>query len=471
MKHVQNRRDFLKLAAVSAACSLLPSGCAQVKTGVSKKRKPNIVIVFLDDSGWSDFEPFGSNQYKTPNVKQLAEDGRRFDNFYVPQAICSASRAALLSGCFPGRTKVFGAHAPGGKGLDPKYAIMPEVFGANDYKTAIFGKWHIGDQDGRRPWDRGFDESCGLLYSNDMWEFHPRNPVRWGRHPLQYFENGKIKIDRVTKKDQSMLTTWYTEKAVDFIKRNKNNPFFLYVPHSMPHVPLFVSKKFAGKSGAGLYGDVMMEIDWSLGRITKALKDSGVENDTIVIFTSDNGPWVTYGNHAGKTPYRGAKASSFDGGVRSACIIKYPGKIGAGSTSDRMFCSVDLLPTLADLTDADLGENSIDGKNVWDIIAGKKGAKNPHKYYPFSKGRQFQGVISGEGRWKLHIPHLYGKLVKPGKDGMPGKSIKEKIGLSLFDMKNDPYETKDVKDANPEVLELLKGYADQHKRKFYPMQK
>ena len=461
----------MKLTAVSAAYSLLPSGCAQLKTAASNRRKPNIVIVFLDDSGWSDFEPFGSNKYKTPNVKQLAAQGRRFNNFYVPQAVCSASRSALLSGCFPGRTKVFGAHGPGGAGLDPKFAIMPEVFGANDYKTAIFGKWHIGDQDGRRPWDRGFDESCGLLYSNDMWEFHPENPKHWKKHPLQYFENGKVKIARMTEKDQPMLTTRYTEKAVDFIKRNKNNPFFLYVPHSMPHVPLFVSNKFAGKSGAGLYGDVMMEIDWSVGQITKALKDSGVENDTIVIFTSDNGPWVSYGNHSGKTPYREAKATSFDGGVRSACIIKYPGKIRAGSSSDKMFCSVDLLPTLAGLTDSEPAENIIDGKDVWDLIAGKKDAKNPHKYYPFSAGSKFQGVISGDGQWKLHIPHSYRTLVTPGKDGMPGKYKQEKIALSLFDMKNDPYETKNVKNANPKVLELLKGYADQHKKKFYPKQK
>jgi len=348
---------------------------------------------------------------------------------------------------------------------------MSEVFGANDYKTAIFGKWHIGDQDDTRPWSRGFDESCGLLYSNDMWEYHPADPEYWGKYPLQYFENGKLKIERVTKGHQPLLTTWYTEKAVDFIQRNKNNPFFLYVPHSMPHVPLFVSKKFEGKSGAELYGDVIMELDWSVGQITKALKDNGVEDNTIVILTSDNGPWTSYGNHSGETPYREAKATSFDGGVRSACIIKYPEKIPAGSTSDQMFCTVDLLPTLAGLTGASLPDNTIDGKDVWDLIAGKQGAKNPHEYYPFSCNNEFQGVITGDGRWKLHIPHSYRTLVKPGKDGMPGEYKQETIGLSLFDMKNDPYETKDVKDEYPEVLKRLKGYADKHKEKFYPKQK
>jgi len=435
----------------------LVPGCISGNTGQGKSKKPNIVIVFLDDSGWSDFEPFGSHKYKTPNVKQLANEGCSFNNFYVPQAVCSASRASLLSGCFPGRTKVFGAHGPQGAGLDPKFMIMSEVFKTNGYKTAIFGKWHIGDRDGRRPWDRGFDESCGLLYSNDMWEFHPENPEHWSKFPLQYFQNGKVKIERMTPEHQPMLTTWYTDKAVEFIRQNKDNPFFLYVPHSMPHVPLFVSKKFEAKSGAGLYGDVIMEIDSSVGQITKALKDSGVEDKTIVIFTSDNGPWTSYGNHAGKTPFREAKATSFDGGVRSACIIKYPGKITAGTSSDRMFCTADLLPTLAGLTESALPQNAIDGKDVWPLMSGKPGAKNPHKYYPFSTGKQFQGVISGDGRWKLHIPHSYRTLVKAGKDGMPGKYKQARIGLSLFDMKNDPYETKDVKDDYPNVLKRLKG--------------
>ena len=460
----------MKMTALSAMYSVVPAGCMTASVSAGKRKKPNVVIIFLDDSGWSDFEPFGKPQYKTPNVKKLAEDGCRYNNFYVPQAVCSASRASLLSGCFPGRSKVFGAHPPRGAGLNPKFAIMPEVFGRNGYKTAIFGKWHIGDQDGRRPWDRGFDESCGLLYSNDMWEYHLQNPGFWGKYPLQYFENGKSKIDRVTKKDQTMLTTWYTDKAVDFITRSKDNPFFLYVPHSMPHVPLYVSDKFAGKSGAGLYGDVMMEIDWSVGQITKALKDNGVENDTIVIFSSDNGPWLVFGNHGGKTPFRQGKGTGFDGGVRSACIIKYPGKIAPGLASEQMFSTVDLMPTLAKLTGSDLPDSTIDGKDVWDIIEGKGGAKNPHEYYPFSTGVTFEGVISGDGRWKLHIPHGYYTVVKAGKDGMHGQYKQMKIDLSLFDMKNDPYETKDVKADHREILKRMIAFAKKHQSKFYPKQ-
>jgi arylsulfatase A-like enzyme len=254
---------------------------------------------------------------------------------------------------------------------------------------------------------------------------------------------------------------------VDFIGRNRSNPFLLYVPHSMPHVPIFCSEKFKGKSGAGLYGDVMMEIDWSVGEIATALKTAGVEDNTLVFFSSDNGPWISYGNHAGKTPFREAKGTGFDGGTRSACIMRYPGRIKAGAVSERTFCSVDMLPTLAHLAGARLPANPIDGRNVWDLVTGKPGAKNPHDYYPFSTGANFEGVISADGRWKLHLPHDYGTLVVAGKDGTPGQYAVRRIKLSLFDMEKDPYETTNVLDHHPEIAERLKGYAEEHRREFY----
>ncbi|NQU23524.1 MAG: sulfatase-like hydrolase/transferase, partial [Candidatus Nealsonbacteria bacterium] len=257
----------------------------------SADRAPNVVIVFLDDSGWADFRPFSDTKYETPHVEQLAKEGCRFDNFYVPQAICSASRSALMTGCYPGRTKVCGAHAPRRACLDPKFATMAEVLKTKGYTTACFGKWHLGDVPQQRPLARGFDENCGLMYSNDMWRHHPQNPGFWGKFPLQYWDDGKVAIEDVTAEQQKNLTTWYTEHAVDFIGRNKDKPFLLYVPHSMPHVPIFCSDKFEGKSGTGLYGDVMMELDWSVGQIAKALKDAHVEDNTIFVFTSDNGPW------------------------------------------------------------------------------------------------------------------------------------------------------------------------------------
>ena len=453
-----NRRDFLRTAAIGGAASLQASQ--------SGTQRPNIVIIFLDDSGYADFRPFGKTPYPTPNVEKLASEGCQFHQFYVPQAICSASRSALLSGCYPGRTGVVGAHSPGARGLDPSFATMGEVLKTAGYRTAVFGKWHIGDQPDTRPPARGFDESCGRMYSNDMWEFHPQHPEHY-KTPLHFWENGKIKVERMTKKEQPMLTTWYTEHAVDFIRRNKSNPFLLYVPHSMPHVPLFRSEKFAGKSGTGVYGDVMMELDWSVNQIMKSLKDNGLEDNTLVIMTSDNGPWTSYGNHAGHTPFREAKGTSFDGGTRSACIMRYPGKIKAGTVSNRTMCTIDLLPTIAKLAGAKLPKNPIDGLDVWDLIIDKNGAQNPHKYYAFSTNKTFEGVISGDGRWKLHLPHSYRTLVYAGNDGNPGEYRQAEIGLSLFDMEADPYEKENVLSKFPDVAKRMQGFAEEHRRQFY----
>jgi arylsulfatase A len=431
----------------------------------AQRRKPNVVIIFLDDSGYADFRPFGKTEYPTPNVERLAAQGCRFTNFYVPQAVCSASRSALMSGCYPGRTGVFGAHAPRARGLDPKFATMGQVLQGAGYKTAVFGKWHIGDEPETRPPARGFDESCGLMYSNDMWKHHP-DSRNFDQFPLQFWENGKIQIEDVTAEHQPKLTQWYTEHAVDFVRRNKANPFLLYVPHTMPHVPLYAGAKFKGKSGKGLYADVMMEIDWSVGEIMKSLKSAGVENDTLVVMTSDNGPWHVYGNHAGKTPFREAKGTGFDGGIHSACIARYPGQIRPDTVSKRAFCSIDLMPTIAGLAGAKLPENPVDGKDVWDWISGKAAA-NPQPYYAYSTGRVFEGVISGDGKWKLHVPHAYRTLVEAGNDGKPGKYRQEKIGEALFDLESDPYEKTDVIGRYPEVAARMKGFAEEHRKAFY----
>ena len=465
MTAAHSRRDFLRIAGLGTAAAAL-SLTSQARAKAARTDRPNFVIVFLDDSGWADFKPFGKPTYDTPHVKKLAAEGCRFNNFHVPQAVCSASRAALLTGCYPGRTKMFGAHGPRSRGVDPKWKTVGQVLKTKGYATAVFGKWHIGDQPETRPPARGFDESCGLMYSNDMWRFHPgtRHFDKW---PLQFWDNGKITIKDVTAEQQKNLTTWYAEHAVSFIKRHKDEPFFLYLPHSMPHVPIFCSKKFEGKSGTGLYGDVMMEIDWSVGQITKALKDNGVEDNTLVIFTSDNGPWVSYGNHAGKTPYREAKATGFDGGIRSACVMKFPGRIKGGTASEKMLCTLDIMPTLAHLAGAKLPDHPVDGKNVWDLIVGKPGATSPHEYYPFSTGGTFEGIISGDGRWKLHLPHGYRTLVTPGKDGKPGRYAGKRIDLSLFDMVKDPFETTNVIEKHPDVAAKLKALADAHKTKFF----
>lgn len=428
---------------------------------------PNVVIIFLDDSGWGDFAPFGNDELPTPGVSTLAKEGRMFKNFYVPQAICSASRSALLTGCYPGRTKVFGAHGPNARGLETTFATMGEVFQPAGYRTAIFGKWHCGDQPETRPAARGFDESCGLMYSNDMWKHHPENPEYWGKFPIKYWEDGEVTIEDVSKEDQKHFTKWYTERAVNFIQEHKDSSFLLYVPHSMPHVPIFCSEEFEGKSGKGLYADVLLELDWSVNQINQALKDNGLEENTIVIFTSDNGPWTSYGDHAGKTPYREAKATSFDGGIRSACIIKYPPLIEANTASTSTFFSIDLLPTLCHLTNVPLPNNEIDGRNVWDLIEGKPDAENPHDYYAISTSSHFEGVMSGDGNWKLHLPHNYRTLVEPGLDGNAGKYQQMQIDTALYNMESDPMESQNVFAEHPEVAEELVRLATKHKMQFY----
>lgn len=431
-----------------------------------QSKKPNIVIIFLDDSGWADFRPFGKTAYPTPNVEKLAENGTCFSQFYVPQAICSASRACLLTGSYPGRTKIFGALPPESRGLDPQFPTFAEIFKKEGYATGIFGKWHVGDHEETRPWNRGFDESSGLMYSNDMWKHHPECR-HFDKFPLHFWKNGSVEIEDLSPEQQCMLTTWYTEHAVDFISRHKEEPFFLYVPHSMPHVPIFCSDKFKGKSGEGLYADVMMEIDWSVGEIMNSLDKAGIAEDTIVMFSSDNGPWLSYGNHAGKTPYREGKATMFDGGTRSACIMCCPGKIKKGETVAKAFSSVDILPTFAGLAGIESLPGSVDGKDVWEIINGNPDAANPHEYYPFSTGRNFEGVISSDGKWKLHLPHPYRTLLEVGKDGKPGRYGEAFIELSLFDMENDPLETVNLVDEHPEIVADLKHIAEQHKQTWY----
>ncbi|MEL7119960.1 MAG: sulfatase [Bacteroidota bacterium] len=457
----------IKFLPVFLIVVFLLTACSETGIQETQEKQPNIVLIFLDDSGWADFEPFREGGLETPNVKQLAAEGCSFQNFYVPQAICSASRASLMTGCYPGRTKVFGAHPPKARGLTPEFATMGEVFKSAAYATAVFGKWHLGDQDDTRPHVRGFDESCGLMFSNDMWKHHPESPEYWGQFLIEYWVNGKIKIADVDKKEQKNLTKWYTENAVDFIQRKKDNPFLLYVPHSMPHVPLFVSEAFEDTSGMGLYWDVLLELDWSIGQINQALKDNGIAENTIFILTSDNGPWISYGNRAGLTPFREAKGTTFDGGIRSACIVKYPPEIKAGTLSKRTFFSIDLLPSLCHLTGVPLPENEIDGKNVWDLIVDKPEAVNPQQYYAFSNNAQFQGVMSGDGKWKLHLPHYFRSLSTDGRDGMPGKYVQAHIDTSLFNMEYDPYEQQNLFSDRLEIAVKMLEWAKLHQEKFY----
>lgn len=443
-------------------------GCADIQSESGNVgESPNIVLIFLDDAGFADFQPFAETRYPTPNVARLAEEGRSFYNFYVPSAVCSASRGALLTGTYPERNGLFGAHAPRQRGLNPDFITIGEMLQERGYSTASFGKWHLGDHPETRPPERGFDESSGIMYSNDMWAEHPENPEYWGQWPLQYWENGVVTIDSVTSEHQPDFTTWFTEDSVDFINRNSDTPFFLYLPHPMPHVPLFVSEKFEGVSGTGLYGDVMMELDWSVGEIMNALDNNGIRDRTMIIFTSDNGPWLSYGNHSGQTPYREGKGTSFDGGIRSPLIISYPGQVDKNTVSHNTFFSIDIMPTIAELTGADLPDYEIDGKNVWNLIVGGENTENPHQYYAFTFNQELQGVFSGDGKWKLHLPHNYRTVVTGGIDGQAGEYRQASIDTVLYDMVHDPYEKINVINEYPEITEQLLRYAGEHNAMFF----
>lgn len=438
-------------------------------SGLRAAERPNIVLIFLDDAAYSDFHPFGKPPYPTPHVEKLAAEGVRYTRFHVPQAVCSASRASLLTGCYPHHTRITGAIGPGKRGLDPEFPLISETLKKNGYATAHFGKWHIGDVPETRPAARGFDEHAGLLVSNDMWRYNPVWKKRVGEDPLPYWENGAIKIPDTSPDDQKHLTGWATEGATRFIRAKAGKqPFFLYVAHSMPHVPLYCRDEFKGKSGAGDYGDVMMEIDWSVGEITKAIREAGVEKETIVLLTSDNGPWEEYGNHAGKTPFREHKGTSFEGGIRSPLFVKYPAQLKPGAVNDRAFGSIDLYPTLAALADVPLPEKVIDGKNVWPLMRGDEGAENPHEHYIISTYWNIDAVMTSDGKWKLHLPHGYRDVVTPGNDGKRGFVKTSQIKESLFNLIEDPLEANNVIAEHPAIAKLLREAAAAHRKQFPP---
>lgn len=421
-----------------------------------QNRPPNIVIIFADDLGYADIGSFGATDYRTPNLDRMAAEGIRMTDFYAAQAVCSASRAALLTGCYPNRIGIRGAlDHKSGYGLNRDEMTFAELVKQRGYATAIFGKWHLGHHSQFLPTRHGFDEYFGLPYSNDMWPRHPLNPNYYPDLPL--IENERtIRLDP----DQTQLTTRYTERSIAFIEKNKDRPFLLYLAHSMPHVPLFVSDKFKGKTKRGLFGDVIEELDWSVGQVLDALKRLNLDEQTLVIFTSDNGPWLSYGDHAGSAkPLREGKGTAFDGGVREPFIARWPGRIPAGAVSRTPAMTIDILPTIARLTGASLPKNRIiDGRDIWPVISAQKGAKEPHDALYFYWVGEMHAVRSG--KWKLHLPHNYRSIVSSGAEGKPGRDGVGTIGLSLFDLENDIGETTDVSDKNPQVVRRLMTFVE-----------
>lgn len=435
--------------------------CGEKKAPVKEEeRSPNIVLIFTDDQGYQDVGVFGSPNIKTPNLDQMAADGVRMTNYYAAQAVCSASRAGILTGCYPNRIGIHNALGPGNThGINDTETTLAEMLKEKGYATAIYGKWHLGHHKKFLPTRHGFDEWFGIPYSNDMWPYHPQQGTIFNFPDLPLYENETV-IDTLV--EQSQLTTRITERSVDFIKRNKDNPFFLYVPHPQPHVPLFVSEKFKGKSERGLYGDVIMEIDWSVGQIMQALKDNGLEENTMVIFTSDNGPWLSYGNHAGSAlPLREGKGTAWEGGQREPFIMKYPKKLKPGRTVDVPMMAIDILPTIAHVTESKLPEQVIDGKNAWSILTGESTEPVQDAYFFYYRVNEMFGVRYG--KWKMYFPHRYRTMdgQEPGKDGQPGNyRYIDMEEIELYDVVSDVSETNNVADAHPEVVAEIKVLAD-----------
>ena len=416
--------------------------------------KPNIVFILTDDLGYADLSSYGSQFINTPHLDDMASDGAKLTSYYSSQAVCSASRAAILTGAYSNRIGINGAFGPkSNKGINQKELLISEMLKENGYKTGIFGKWHLGDADIFLPTRHGFDEFFGILFSNDMWPFHPEIPNAFPDDLLLYKNENPIE----TLIDQSDLTKRITDESIRFINENKNNPFFLYIPHPQPHVPLFASKQFKDSTGNGLYADVITEIDFSVGRVLKALEDNGLSENTIVVFTSDNGPWLSYGDHAGSSGiYREGKGTAWEGGQRVPCIVKYPKKIKSGLVIDEPLMGIDWLPTFANVTNSRMSSNKIDGKNIWPLLISKT-IKSPHEaLYFYYKSNELHAVRSGD--WKLYFPRSYRSLNgrNGGKDGIPVKYDQNIVyEKELYNLKDDPRELNNIiKDHSNIVIKL-----------------
>ncbi len=420
---------------------------------------PNIILIYADDLGYADIGVFGAKGFVTPNLDELANNGIQFKDYYSAAPTCTPSRAALLTGCYPVRVGlpfVIGPKGPDwtkGKdniGLSPRETTIASMLKQENYATCCIGKWHLGDKKQFLPTHYGFDYYFGLPYSHDM--IKSLDP-KWPDLPL--IENNKV-IE--LNPDLSQLTKRYTEKTLSFIDKNKKHPFFIYLAHNMPHIPLFASSKFKGKSENGLYGDVVEEIDWSVGEIIKKLKEDKLYENTIIVYTSDNGPWLIYGNHSGSAGnLREGKFTTFEGGQREPCIISWPKKIPKGVVSDEVFSSIDFLPTFAAITGAKLPAQKIDGENALQLWENKSGAVNPHEALYFYAEYDLQAVRWEN--WKLHFPHDYDSVKVPGKDGKQGIGVGKKIELSLFDLSNDPEEKINLADKHPDIVEKMSAMA------------
>jgi arylsulfatase len=438
--------------------------------GQPRPDAPSFVLIFADDMGYADPSCFGGPPGRTPHLDRLATEGIRFTNFLVSQAVCSASRASLLTGCYANRVSVLGAlDHRSTQGLHPEEDTIADVLKRVGYVCGAVGKWHLGHRPPCLPLQQGFDEFFGLPYSNDMWPvdydgspIEPNRPrPKDGRphrpyYPPLWLMEGNEPVKEVrTLADQDQLTTLYTERAVQFIERHRDQRFFLYLAHSMVHVPLGVSEKFRGRSGRGLFDDVMMEVDWSVGQVLAALERFGLRERTIVVFTSDNGPWLNYGNHAGRAdPFREGKGTAWEGGCRVPCIVWGPGRIPAGRVCDRLTTTLDILPTFATLAGAPLPQRRIDGVDLSALWRGDLNAE-PRTEFWYYYGRTLCAVRWRD--WKLMLPHESRTYegFEPGGDGFPGRIGTRTVPMALYDLRTDPGERRDVQADYPDIVQKL----------------
>jgi arylsulfatase len=421
----------------------------------------NFVVINLDDVGYGDFSYSGARGYVTPNVDRLAAGGMRFSQFLAVQPVSGASRAGLLTGCYPNRIGFHGAPGPGSPyGIHPEETTLGELLRRKGYRTAAYGKWHLGDAHAFLPLQNGFDEYYGLPYSNDMWPYHPQQGESFSFPDLPTIDGNDVTGYNT---DQTRFTTDYTERAIRFIRAGGKNPFFVYLAHSMAHVPLAVSDRFKGKSEQGLYGDVMMEIDWSVGEIWRTLRELGLEENTLIVLTSDNGPWANYGNHAGSAAgLREAKGTTFEGGNRVPCVMYWKGVIAAGTTCNQLAANIDIFPTLAEISQAPLPERRIDGFSLVPLLRGEAGAC-PRKTFAYYYNQNDLEAVT-DGAFKLVFPHRHRTYTAyvPGNDGQPGKvETAEVRRAELYDLRRDPGERYDVLSLYPEAAARLMEFARQ----------
>jgi len=438
-----------------------------------EKQPPNVVLIFMDDMGYGDLSSYGALDIRTPHIDKLASEGIRYTNFLSSQAVCSASRASILTGCYANRIGISGALFPNSTiGIADSEMTMAELLKQKNYATGIFGKWHLGDAKQFLPLQHGFDEYLGLPYSNDMWPVdYDGSPAKEGSNKFQFptlsWIRNNEKFEAInTLEDQALITTKITDAAITFIKKNKNRRFFAYIPSPMPHVPINASKQFIGKSKQGMYGDVIQEIDYSVGRIMQTLADEGLDKNTIVIFTSDNGPWLNFGNHAGNAGgFREGKGTSFEGGQRVPCIMRWKGTIQPGMVCNQLASTIDIFPTIAAITGAPLSTNKIDGVDLSLILKGDMSAAPRKTFLYYYRKNALEAVR--RDNWKLVLEHPSRSYLNqiPGKDGFPGKAPENVLmPLALYDLRRDPGEVYDVQAMYPQIVQELQLLAEEARK-------